>query len=257
MHLYKKVRIIVQDGVMNQIRALEKRIAELEQQLARGQNVDTATFNRITCRELQVISDTGEPLITMIDYDEDFGGPVIKLLDNIGDCLVQLSTDEHGGSIAVRPTQQVNPVDEVSIRVYVDEDRNGYLSVCGADGNDRVILSVAPACLGSAGRVAICGAIDNHERVIIGGDPETDNGSIKLYSDASIETNSLGNEPGNLRIIGAPVRSSRYFDSQRNTLEKIDEILQGEIDEDLRSLLNKRKKNISEILSQAENNDAP
>lgn len=247
----------MQDDVMSQIRALEERIAELEQQLARVQNADTATYNRIMCSELQVVSDTGEPRITMIDYDEDFGGPVIKLLNSIGDCLVQLSTDKHGGGIAVSPTQQVNPADEVSIRMYVDEHRNGYLSVCGADGNDRVILSVAPPSLGSAGRAAICGAIDNHERVIIAGDPETDNGSIKLYSDLSIETNSLGNEPRNLRAIGAPVGNCRYFESQQYALEKIEEQLQGEIDENLRLLLNRRRNNISEILSKAEANDAP
>ena len=247
----------MQNNQQNQIAALEKRIVELEQQLARIQNTGTATFNRIECRELQIVSDTGEPLITMHYYDEETEHPFIKLHDNTGHCLVQLSTEEQGGCIAVYPTQQTKPEEEISISMYVDEHRNGYLSICGADGNDRVILSVAPPSLGSAGRAAICGAMDNHERVIIGSDPETDNGSIKLYSDAFIETNSLGNEPGNLRIIGAPVGSCRYFDSQRYTLEKIDEKLQGEIDEDLRHLLNKRKKNISEILSQAADNDAP
>lgn len=245
------------DDIMNQITALEKRIAVLEQQLARVQNTGTATFNRIECRELQIVSDTGKPLITMHYYDEEIEYPFIKLHDNTGHCLVQLSTEEQGGCIAVYPTQQTNPEEEVSVSMFVDEHRNGYLSVCGADGNDRVILSVAPPALGSAGRVAICGAIDNHERVIIGSDPETDNGSIKIYSDTSIETNSLGNEPGNLRIIGAPVESCRYFESQRYTLEKIDEKLQDEIDENLRHLLNRRKKNISEILLQSEGNDTP
>ena len=251
-----KSRCLMQNNQQNQITALEKRVVELEQQLARIQNTDTARFNRIACRELQVVSDTGELFITMCCDDEDFGGPVIKLLDNTGDCLIQLHADEHGGVIAVSPTQQVNPADEFSINMYVDENRNGYLSVCGTDGADRVILNIEPPSRGGAGRVAICGEIDNHERVVIGSDPETDDGSIKTYSGTSIETDSLGNGSGVLRIIGAPVGNSQYFRSQRYIVEKIDEKLQGETDETRKRILNVKRKKAAEMLSQIEENES-
>lgn len=64
----------MQGNIQNQIKALEERIAELEQQLARVQNTDKVGLNRIECRELQIVSEEGTALITLSASEESESG---------------------------------------------------------------------------------------------------------------------------------------------------------------------------------------
>ena len=240
----------MQEHIINQIKVLEERIIELEQQLERLQNADIAKFNRIECREIRVISDDETPLITL-NYDEEVESPAIKVHDNSGYPLIYITSYENGGAIAVFPNPGTNPEDEVGIQMYIDEYRSGHISVNNADGESRAILSVEPPYRGAAGRVTVCGAMDNHERVVIGSDPETDNGTIRTYSGIAMETDSLGDESGDLQFIGYPVGSRRHLEYQQLVLARIDEKLQSFTNEDQLRILNIKKEAISRYLSQA------
>ena len=244
----------MQEDTVNRITALEERIAALEQQLASVQNADTVKFNRVECHEIRLVSDDGTPLITMNYHDEETESPSIKVLDKTGHPLVYITAFENGGGITVSPNPGTNPKDEVDIQMYIEDDRSGRIAVNAPDGSNGVILSVDPPSRGGAGRVAICGAIDNLERVVIGCDPETDNGSIKTYTGISMETDSLGNEPSILKVIGYPVGSRRHLEYQQYVLEQIDEKLQGETDEDQQRFLHIKKEAILQFLSQSAEN---
>ena len=243
----------MQDDIKNHIASLEERIVELEQQLTQLQNTDTARFNRIECRQLQLISDTGEPLITMHYDEEETASPFIALHDKTGDILVRLSTDENGGGIALYPTQQTDPTTQVGVEIYIDNNRNGYIEICDTEGEIRAALSVAHPVHGGAGRLSIHGPINNSDRVVIGCNPETDNGSIKTYDVIGKETSSLTHEPCNLRFIGTLPNLRR----SQSELKEIDEKLQSETDEVQKHFLNVKKSTISEFISQAEGNDTP
>ena len=235
------------DDIKNHIAALEERIADLEQQLTHLQSTGTDTFNQIECRELRLVSDTGEPLIRMWS---DVKGPAIELLDNTGQSLVILSTDENGGGIALRATQLTDPMTQQGVEIWIDENRNGLIEILD-EGEIRVALGVAPPARGGAGRLSIHGTSDNRDRVVIGCNPETDNGSIKTYDVIGKETSSLTHEPCDLRFI-----FPSNLRSLQSELKEIDEKLQNETDEDQKRFLNVKKSAISEFISQAEN-DAP
>lgn len=247
----------MKEDTVNRITALEERIAALEQQLANVQNADTVKFNQVECHEIRVVSDDGIPFITMNYHDEETESPSIKVLDKTGHPLVYITAYENGGAIAVSPYPGTNPRDEVGIQMYIEDDRCGHIAVNAPDGSNGVILSVDPPSRGGAGRVAICGAIDNLERVVIGCDPETDNGSIKTYTGISMETDSLGNEPSILKVIGYPVGSRRHLEYQQYVLKQINEKLQCLTDEDQIYILNVKKETISRFLSQTTENVQP
>ena len=238
-------------NVQDQITSLEEQIAELQQQLASMQ--DTATFTRIECHELRIVSDAGEPLVTISSHEELESG-IIRVFDTTGQVLVSLCGEDQGGSIAVCPSRKAspNPEEAVSIEMFVDDHGNGCLHVCNNEGDRLVALSVARPALGSAGCVTVHGALDTRERVVIGCNPETDNGSLKTYSNTGYETDSLTGEPCDLRLTGLP--SMREY---QHLLRQIEEKLQGETDEDQRCILSVKKSEISELISQAKDNTTP
>jgi hypothetical protein len=137
------------------------------------------------------------------------------------------------------------------VEIWIDENRNGLIEILD-EGEIRVALGVAPPARGGAGRLSIHGTSDNRDRVVIGCNPETDNGSIKTYDVIGKETSSLTHEPCNLRFIGTLPNLRR----SQSELKEIDEKLQNETDEDQKRFLNVKKSAISEFISQAEN-DAP
>lgn len=234
-------------NIFEHINALDERITELEREL---RTTDRVMFSKLACRDLQIVSDAGEPLIT-ISYDEELGGGAIKLFDKTGKVLVLVHTDEDGGSVTVCSTQEIDPnLPDVSAQIFADEQGNGYIAVCDADGDDRAALSVAPSHLGGAGRVTIHGTVDNRERVVIGCNPKTDTGSIKIYDGAWQEAHSLENEPGDLRSTDPPEGNSSDLSRYRHTLELIEEKLQqDETDENQKRFLNVKKDKIRQILT--------
>lgn len=242
----------MQNNLKDQVTVLEKRITELEQQLARAQSTETAIFNRIECSEMQIVSDTGKPLITMSGYDEEIKSPVIKVHGNTGIPLVLITSSETGGGISVWSTPQIGSEPEVSIEMAADENRNGLVAVCDTDGDFRATLGVSRPRRGGAGRIAIHGTVDNRERVVIGCNPETDNGSIKTYSGMWHEAHSLENEPGDLREFDAPRGNPSDLHFYQHALEKVEEKLQNETDEDLKRFLSVKKAAMLNFISQYE-----
>lgn len=238
------------NDMMDLITALEERIAELEQQLAGLQNTGTVTFNRLACHELQIVSDTGESLITL-NYDEYFHQGAIKILGENGKELCLISANAHGGLVAVNSARE-READalETGIEMRIDGNDNGHISVCGTDGQDCASLDVAPPHLGGAGRVAIYGTVDNRERVVIGCPPETDAGSVKTYSGIWRETHSIGNASGDLRVIAIPENNSDLAE-YHHTLKQIDKKLENETDERQKRFLNLKKSLISQMISEA------
>ncbi|RKU08147.1 hypothetical protein C6503_23485 [Candidatus Poribacteria bacterium] len=255
-HNASKTRFVMNTNMQNKITTLEARIAELEQQLTRVQ--ESVPIDRIECRELRIVSDTGEPLVT-INAHEELESGIIRVFDKTGLILVSICGDDQGGSIAVCPTWEASPNPEkaLSAEMSVDDNGNGFLSVCDNEGDIRAVLSVAHPSCGSAGRVTIHGTVDNRERVVIGCNPETDAGSIKTYGGDWHETHSLENEPGDLRMIGPSPTYYADLRQHRHTLEKIDEKLQNETDEDQKRFLNVKKSAISEFISRSEDNETP
>ena len=242
--------------MQNRIMALEARISELEQQLARTQERESIHIDRIECRELRIVSDVGEPLVTIKSHEELESG-IIRIFDKTGLVLVSICADDQGGTLAVCPTHKTspNPEEALSVEMFVDDNGNGRLSVCDNEGDDRVTMSVASPSLGSAGLVTIHGAVDNRERVVIGCNPQTDAGSIKTYDGTWQETHSLENEPGDLRLIGPHPEYYSDFRQHRDTLKRIEEKLQNETDENQKRSLNIKKSVISEFISQNESNE--
>lgn len=236
----------------NQITALEKRIAELEEQLADLQSRETARFNRIECSEMQIVSDTGTPLITLSGYDEETKSPIIKVHGNTGIPLVLITSCETGGGLSVWSTPQIGSEPEVSIEMSVNENRNGHVAVCDSDGDYRSTLGVSSPRLGGAGRIAIHGAVDNRERVVIGCNPETDNGSLKTYSGMWHETHSLENEPGDLREFDAPRGNPSDLHFYQHALTQVEEKLQNETNEDLKRFLSGKKAALLDFISHYE-----
>lgn len=241
--------------MQNRIMALEARLSEIEQHLAPTQERESIHIDRIECRELRIVSDVGEPLVTIKAHEELESG-IIRIFDKTGLVLVSICADDHGGTLAVCPTHKTSPSpeDALSVEIFVDDNGNGRLSVCDNEGEDRVTMSVADPSLGSAGRVTIHGAVDNHERVVIGCNPETDAGSIKTYDGTWHERHSLENEPGDLRLIGPHPEYYSDFRQHRQTLKRIEEKLQNEPDENQRRLLNIKKTVLSEFISEKESN---
>lgn len=240
----------------NRITALEARIAELEQQLTRVE--ESKDIDRIECRELRIVSDTGDPLVT-INAHEELESGIIRVFDKTGLALVSICGGDPGGSIAVCPTREAspNPEDALSAEMSVDDNGNGFFSVCDSEGNIRVALSVASPSDGSAGRVTIHGTVDNRERVIIGCNPETDAGSIKTYDGTWHETHSLEDEPGDLRMMGPSPTYYSDLRQHRRALEKVEEKLQNETDEKQIRFLNVKKSVLSTFISLTEDNGTP
>ena len=241
-------------NMQNRIITLEARIAELEQQLTRVQ--ESIHIDRVECRELRIVSDTGEPLVT-INAHEELESGIIRVFDKTGLVLVSICADDQGGSLAVFPTREVspNPEEALSVGMSVDENGNGCLSVCDNEGDTRVVLSVAHPSHGGAGRVTIHGTVDNRERVVIGCNPETDAGSVKTYGATWHETYSLENEPGDFRMMGPSPTYYSDLRQHRHTLEEIEEKLQNETDENQKRFLNIKKSAISEFISRNESNE--
>jgi hypothetical protein len=243
----------VQDNIQDQIKALEERISELEQQLTCVQNTDTVVFNQIECHELRIVSEEGNVLVTLSAPEESESG-VIKVFGKTGEVLSIICADDEGGIVSVRPTGQGSPnrLGAGGAEMHVDEHGNGFVAALNLDGGVRAFLSVAYPDLGGGGLVTVHGTVDNRERVVIGCNPETDGGSIKTYSGTWQETHSLENEPGDLRMIGPPVGYNSDLREYRHVLEKIKEKLQNETDETLRHFLTVKKSAISQMLSQGE-----
>lgn len=243
-------------NMQHRMTTLERRIAELEQELIRVQ--EGMRVDRIECRELQIVSDTGEPLVT-INAHEELESGMIRVFDKTGLVLVSICADGQGGSLAVCPTQEAspNPEEALGVEMSIDDNGNGCLSVCDNQGDTRVVLSVMHPSYGGAGRVTIHGTVDNRERVVIGCNPETDAGSVKTYDGTWHETHSLENEPGDLRMMGPSPTYDSDLRQHRHTLEKIEEKLQNETDENLKRFLNVKKSAISEFISRTEGNETP
>ena len=248
----------MQDNIQDRIKALEERIAELEEQLACVQNTDLAAFNQIECRELQIVSGKGTPLITL-SASEDAESGVIKVLGKTGEVLSLICADNEGGIVSVRPTGQDSPnqLGAGGAEMHVDEHGNGFVAALNPDGGVRASLGVAYPDLGGGGLVTVHGTVDNRERVVIGCNPETDGGSIKTYSGTWQEAHSLENEPGDLRMIGPPVGYNSDLREYRHVLKKIEEKLQNETDETLKHFLTVKKSAISQVLSKSEGDESP
>ena len=248
----------MQDNMWNQIRALEERIAELEQQLARVQNTDPAAFNQIECRELRIVSEEGRPLITL-NASKDSESGVVKVYGKTGEVLSLICADDEGGIVSVRPIGQGSPnrLGPGGAEMHVDEHGNGFVAALNPDGGVRASLGVAFPDLGGAGLITVYGTVDNRERVVIGCNPETDSGSIKMYNVTWQETHSLGSEPCDLRLITPPPGYNSDLRGYQDILGNIDEKLQNETDEDQKYFLNVKKEVILHFLSQAESNDSP
>lgn len=242
----------MQANIQEQLTALVERITELEQQLASIQSRDTLVPNRIECRELRIVSEEGALLVTLSAHEE-FEGGAIRVISKTGKVLSSIYTDDEGGVVSVSPIQPRDPdLPDVGAVLQVDDNNNGYIAVFGSDGEDRASLSVAPPRLGGSGRVVVHGTIDNRERVVIGCNPETDNGSIKTYSGTWQETHSLEDEPGDLRIIAPPSGDSSDIPHYHHVLNEIEENLQKETDERQKRYLNVKKATLSRIVVQAE-----
>ena len=240
------------NNVLTQIAALEKRIAELEKQLTRLQNADTVTFNQIICGELQIIDRDGTHLVTLSAHEE-FESGAIKVLNKTGKVLSIIYADDEGGVVSVCSTRQRDQdQNDTGAEMHIDQNGNGYIAVFNTEGEDRASLDVAPPRLGGAGRIAVYGTVDNRERVVIGCNPETDEGSIKTYSGTWQETHSLENEPGDLRLIAPPAGDSSDLHHYRQTLEQIEEDLQNETDKSQRYFLRVKKMLLSDALSEKE-----
>ena len=248
----------MQGNLQNQINVLEERVAKLEQQLARVQNTDTVVFNRIECRELRVISEEGNPLVTLSASADSESG-FVKVYGKTGEVLSLICADDEGGIVSVRPIGQGAPdrLGPGGAEMHVDEHGNGFVAALNPDGGVRASLGVAYPDLGGAGLVTVYGTVDNRERVVIGCNPETDSGSLKMYSVTWQETHSLESEPCDLRLIGAPPGYNSDFRGYRRILERIEGELQNEINEDQKHFLNVKKETILRFLSQAESNDSP
>ena len=245
----------MQGDLQNQINVLEERIAELEQQLARVQNTDPVVLNRIGCRELQIVSEEGRPLITL-SASEDSESGVVKVYGKTGEVLSLICADDEGGIVSVRPIGEGSPnhLGTGGAEMHVDEHGNGFVAALNPDGGVRASLGVAYPDLGGAGLVTVYGTVDNRERVVIGCNPETDSGSLKMYSVTWQETHSLESEPCDLRLIGAPPGYNSDLRGYRHILERIEGELQNEIDEDQKYSLNVKKEIILDFLSRAEDN---
>lgn len=240
------------DNMLTQITVLEERIAELERQLAILQNTDIVVFNRIECREIQIVSEEGTPLVTLSSHEE-FGGGAIKVLGKTGKVLSIIYADDEGGVVSVRSTRQIDgDQNDVGAEMHIDNNGNGYIAVFDTEGEDRASLDVAPPRLGGAGRVAVYGTMDNRERVVIGCNPATDKGSVKIYNGAWREVNSLENEQGDLRIIAPPTEDSSDLHHYRHTLKMVEENLQNETDENQQHFLQVKKRILSRVLSEKE-----
>ncbi len=240
-------------NIEDRILDLEARIEALEQQLTRAEKKESMYLDRIECRELRIVSDAGEPLVTINPHEELESG-IIRVFDKTGIILVSICGDDQGGTIAVCPTRKTspNPEEALSVEMFVDENGSGCLSVCDNEGDIRVVLSVARPSLGGAGRLTVHGTVDNRERVVIGCDPETDVGSIKTYSGTWQERHSLGSENGDLRLMGVPTGYNWIFRECQHKLKVIEERLQNETDEDQIRFLNVKKSEISNFISQYE-----
>lgn len=238
------------DNILTQITELEERIAQLEKQLTLLQDGDTVVFNRITCRELQIVSQDGDPLVRL-SMHEEFEGGVVKVTDKTGKVLSTIYADDEGGVVSVCSTRQIDTdQNAVAAEMHVDENGNGYIAVFDTDGEDRASVDVAPPQLGGGGRLAVYGTVDNRERVVIGCNPDTDKGTVKTYSGTWREANSLEREPGDLRIIAPPTGNSSDLHHYRHTLKKVEEMLQNETDENRRRFLQVKKMLLSGILSE-------
>ncbi len=244
----------MQDNVQDQLKVLEERVAKLEQQLVGVQRTDVVEFDRIECRELQIVSEEGIPLVKLSVSEESESGD-IKVFGKTGEALCIICADCEGGIISVKPTEQGSPnrPGAGGVEMHVDEYGNGYIAAFSPDGGARASLGVAYPALGGAGLVTVYGTLDNRERVVIGCNPETDNGSIKTYNATWQEAHSLENESCDLRKIISPTA----YDSYRHVLGRIEEKLQTETDETLIHFLNIKKSAISQMLSQNEDNESP
>jgi hypothetical protein len=248
----------VQGNIQNQIKALEERITELEQQLARVQNTDTLELNEIECRELRIVSEKGNVLMTLSAPTESESG-AIRVLGKTGEVLSLICADDEGGIVSVRPTGQGSPnsLSAGGAEMHVDEHGNGFVAALNPDGGVRASLGVAYPDLGSGGLVTVYGTVDNRERVVIGCNPETDSGSIKTYSGTWHKTHSLEDEPCDLRLIAPPPGYNSDLRGYRHVLEVIEGKLQDETDETVKRFLNVKKSAISQMFSQGEGNETP
>ena len=236
----------MQNDMENRLKVLEERVTKLEQQ--------TVGLDRIECRELQILSEEGIPVVTLSASEESESGN-IKVLGKTGEVLCIICADCEGGVVSVRPAGQGSPnrPGAGGAEMHVDEYGNGYIAAFNPDGGARASLGVAYPDLGGAGLVTVYSPVDNRERVVIGCNPETDNGSIKTYNATWQEAHSLVGESCDLRKIISPT----VYDSYRHVLSRIEEKLQTETDETLIHFLNVKKSAISQMLSQNEDNESP
>ena len=244
----------MRDEMMDRMTALEKRIEELETQLAAAENVETPSFSAIEVRELRLVSDTGEPLIIMGMDAEDAENGFIKVFDKqTGKELVMIFADEDGGGVTVRANRQIDPAfPDFSAQMVTDQNGNGQISVCDANGDDRVALRVAPSRLGGVGRLVIHGTVDNHERVVVGCNPETDSGTVKTYDVTGRERYSLENEPGDIRVIHRLNGDISDLENYHHMLKTVEETLENETDADQKHFLNVKREALSAIISEIE-----
>ena len=242
----------MQDEWMDRIAALEKRVEELEAGRAAVENVETLSFNAIEVRELRLVSDIGEPLILIGMDPEDPENGFIKVFDKqTGKELVVIFADEDGGGVTVRSNRQIDPAfPDFSAQMVTDQNGNGQVSVCDANGDDRVALRVAPSHLGGVGRLVIHGTVDNHERVVVGCNPETDSGTVKTYDITGKERCSLEEEPGDIRVIHRLNGDISDLENYHYMLKTVEGMLENETDSDQKRFLNVKREAISAIISE-------
>jgi len=173
---------------------------------------------------------------------------VNKVQNNAGHTVLHITGGEWGGDITFWSIPQAGAEPEPNLEIFTDENSSGFIAVCDATGDYRATLGVATPQHGGAGRIAIHGTVDNRERIVIGCNPETDNGNIKTYSGAWQETDSLGDEKCDLRVFNPPRGESSDIHRYQHTLKRIEEKLQQETNRDQKRFLNIKKKALSDII---------
>lgn len=136
----------------------------------------------VTCRELNVVDNDGHTVISLASNNQ---GGIVDLLSPKGDVRLRADVGDIGQGELLTSGKTGNRLMALS-----GDDDGGYLRVCGADGQGRLLL----ACQTNAPNAGLINLKDGagHERVNIGSDIY--GGEITAGIDGNTVTDRIGSD---------------------------------------------------------------